>query len=208
MLGMNKTSLINSSRRLVLGTVLTMAALASTGCVQLKSYVDPKLPRASLNDLHPSASPQPLQLAFEFQVNGKSHPSIARKHRPQVVRVLSDSKLFSTISSSNSTETAQLQIVMNDQADIGDAVGKGLMTGLTFGGAGSLVTDGFLFTASYTAPGKAPVTKTYQHALHSTIGNKKGPEGLEPKSLNDAFAEVLEQLMLNLLRDLQNDAAL
>ncbi len=205
---MKETSLINRSRRLVFGAVFSLAALALTGCLQIRSYVDPKLPRASLNDVHPSASPQALQLAFKFQINGKSHPSIARKYRPQVVRVLSDSKLFSTISSSNSTDTAQLQIVMNDPADIGDAVGKGLMTGLTFGGAGSLVTDAYLFTATYTAPGKTPVTKIYQHALHSTIGNKKGPEGLEPKSLNDAFAEVLEQLILNLLHDLQNEAVL
>ncbi len=209
---MKKPSAIDRRpQRVWFAATLLFASSILGGCLQVRSYVDPKLPRASLADIQPPQSTgqaRPLQLAFEFQRNGSPHGGVARQVRPQIVRVLTDSKLFSSVSAGNSNEEARFEIVLNNLANIGDAAGKGFLTGLTFGGAGSLVTDSYVMSATFTAPGKPRVSKTYEHALHTTIGNKKGPEGLQPKSVKEAFEEVVDQLMLNLLRDLQKEGAL
>ena len=78
-----------------------------------------------------------------------------------------------------------------------------MVTGCTLGIVGSQVTDKYIFTASYAAPDKKPVTLQYEHAFHSTVGAKKGPEGLQPVTIKEAFEDVTEQLVLNMLRDLQ-----
>ena len=209
---MKKPSAIDRRpQRVWFAVTLLFASYILCGCLQVRSYVDPKLPRASLADIQPPQSPgqaRPLQLTFEFQRNGSPHGGVTRQVRPQIVRVLTDSKLFSSVSARNSNEEARLEIVLNNLANIGDAAGKGFLTGLTFGGAGSLVTDSYVMSATFAAPGKPRVSKTYEHALHTTIGNKKGPEGLQPKSVKEAFEEVVDQLMLNLLRDLQKEGAL
>ena len=50
------------------------------------------------------------------------------------------------------------------------------------------------------------MTKTYRHAIHSTIGNAEGPPGLvAEESLRAAFDKVVEGLVLNLLLDLQKE---
>ena len=65
----------------------------------------------------------------------------------------------------------QLDVVLDNVGDLGDAAAKGAKTGLTFGASGSQVTDGYVLTATFRPVGKEPVTKIYRHALHSTIGN-------------------------------------
>jgi hypothetical protein len=203
---MKARSFTNRPHLLVLG--LGVMLLTQCGCLQVRSYVDPKLSRASFGDLQPCVSPLPLEVAFEFQVNGKSNTSATESLRPQMVHALFGSGLFLTVLSNSSSNGAQLHIVLNDRGSIGGAITKGIVTGLTFGGIGSRVTDAYLFTATYQSPGKQPVTKTYEHAIHTTIGLKKGPEGLLPRAPNAAVSEVLEQLTLNLLHDLQSDGAL
>ena len=102
----------------------------------------------------------------------------------------------------------RLQIVLNNTTDMSDAVGKGIKTGLTFGAAGSMVTDYYTFTATFTPLGKPPVQKVYRHALHTTIGNAEGPKGLTPLAMQEAFDKTLEELVLNLLLDLQEEEQL
>lgn len=80
---------------------------------------------------------------------------------------------------------------------------KGIGTGLTLGLVGSTVTDGYVFTATFTPLGKVSVTKEYRHAIHTTIGAKSGPPGLQPMSPQEAFDHVLEELILRLLLDLR-----
>ena len=81
-------------------------------------------------------------------------------------------------------------------------------TGLTLGLVGSMVTGGYVITATYTGPGREPVKKVYEHAIHSTVGNKQGPAGLRAVSTQEAFDQVAEDLVLNLLRDLQSERVL
>lgn len=89
-----------------------------------------------------------------------------------------------------------------------DATAKGFATGLSFGLARTMVTDRYELHASYQVDDRAPLHKTYRHAMHSTIGNAKGPEGLQPQDTQSAFKKVFEQLFLNLLTELSVEGAL
>ena len=97
-----------------------------------------------------------------------------------MTRTLETSKLFAYVTFTPGDSIDRMDVVMNNVGDVGEAVAKGVGTGLTLGLAGSMVTDGYFFTATYQAVGKEPVRKVYKHALHSTVGNAKDPEGLEP----------------------------
>src|SRR5262249_30405612 len=99
-------------------------------------------------------------------------------------------------------------ILIDNVGDKGEAAAKGFGTGLTLDLAGSLVTDGYVFTGTYQAAGKAPITKVYKHALHSTIGNAKGPERLTPMTVQQAFDKVLKDLVLDCVLDLQKEEGL
>jgi hypothetical protein len=95
-----------------------------------------------------------------------------------------------------------LSFVLNNVADTGAAAGKGFGTGLTFGLAGSHVTDGYEMTVRLTQ-GTTITERAYSHAILSTIGNASGPPGLTPVSLGAAFNQVVDDLVLNAIKDLQ-----
>jgi hypothetical protein len=190
---------------------LAFASLTLQGCLGVKSYVDPALPVVKVAALKPNPNPQPVCLVFEFQTNGKPNKRATKEVLPKITQALESSRLFASLIATNqqgATSTPRLSLVLNNQADIGSAVGKGVGTGLTFGTAGSLVTDGYVFNATFERLGHEPIKREYRHAIHSTVGNKKGPAGLQPVDLNEAIDIVVEQLVFNLLKDLQSAAEL
>lgn len=185
---------------------LVALMIATSGCLSLKAYVDPQLPRVGYADLLARATTKPVSLRVEFHRNGEPATLGASTARGAVRTVVEKSKLFSALLDKPGDDVDRLEIVLDNVGDTGDAAGKGALTGLTFGAKGSQVTDGYVFTATFRAVGKPAVTKTYRHAIHSTIGNAEGPPGLvAEESLRAAFDKVVEGLVLNLLLDLQKD---
>lgn len=189
--------------RLVL---LLIVGLALPGCVT--SYVMPLLPRVTPSDVLAVRDPRPVVLVVEFQTNGSPRSIASKSVRKKVSGILTTAKVFSAITSERAESTDELKIVLNNVGDLGEAAGKGALTGLTFGISGSTVTDGYVMTATFTRVGRSPVEKTYRHALLSTIGNAPGPAGLTPMGLRQAFDQVLQDLVLNLIIDLQKVEAL
>lgn len=187
---------------------LALLGILASGCLSSRSYVDPQLGHLAYTDLQAASVPTPVHLVLEFQTRGKRNLAATNSTYDRVISVLRGSGLFTNIQATGAPDAARLDILMNNVGDIGKAVSKGVGTGLTLGLVGSMVTDGYEFKATYTAPGKEPVTKTYQHALHTTIGNKQGPPGLKPMSTQEAFDQVVEELVLHLLQDLQKEGAL
>jgi hypothetical protein len=59
--------------------------------------------------------------------------------------------------------------------------------------------------ATATIAGKTITKSGYKHAIHSTIGHAKGPEGIPAMTTEEAFGKVVEELVLNFLGDLQKD---
>jgi hypothetical protein len=175
------------------GWVLLMLSLVLTGC--LNSYVVPLLPHVTYEELLATRNARPVVLTVAFQRNGAPYE--------RATKVLTTAKVFSVVRVERVENADELKIILNNVGDVGDAFGKGALTGLTFGAAGSTVTDGYVMTATFTRAGQPPVEKVYRHALLSTVGNAKGPEGLKPMGLTEAFDQVVQDLVLNLILDLQ-----
>lgn len=189
----------------VVGVLLLLIAMTG-GCLSVKAYVDPQLPKVSYADLLTRRDPRPVALTVEFHRNGEPATLGVSTARGEVRAVVEKSQLFSSLLDKPSDDVDQLKIVLDNVGDTGEAAGKGALTGVTFGAKGSQVTDGYIFTATFRAVGKPAVTKVYRHAIHSTIGNAEGPPGLvAEESVRAAFNKVVEGLVLNLLLDLQKE---
>jgi hypothetical protein len=191
--------------------VLAVVALTTvvTGCLSVKSYVDPELRRVGYTELLARRDPRPVALTTVFHRNGQPVSGVTARAHEVVRGVVDRSKLFSAVLDKPGDDVDRLEVVLDNVGDVGAAARKGAMTGLTFGAAGSMVTDGYVFTATFRPVGRSPVTKVYRHAIHSTIGNADGPPGLvAEESTRAAFDKVVEGLVLNLLLDLQKEEQL
>jgi len=177
-----------------------------SGCLSPKMYVDPKFRSATEKDIIAPAVPVPVQLTVKGQSNGKENKRAGEFWTKTVTNVLSKTRVFAAAASaSNST----LDITINNIGDMGSAAGKGFATGLTFGLAGTTVTDGYIMTAVYRDSTGKSVSKEYKHAIHTTIGNTNPPlEGVQPLPPSEASVKVAEDMILNFLLDLQKESVI
>jgi hypothetical protein len=182
-----------------------VTALGLSGCLSLKSYVDPNFGRATYEDIRRPAEPYKLKVVTQLLRNGKEIKSGVRELQPRVERVLRDSGVGVPVKEG---ESGELRIVLNNIGDTKEAAEKGFATGFTLGLSGTLVTDYYEMDGELRMGEKTFRKQGYKHALHSTIGNKEGPPGLQPMKLMEGFDKVLEQLVLNLLADAQKDGFL
>lgn len=199
-------SIYSAARRALRGVALLASLALLTGCLSMKAYVDPALPIVTKADVSAPAAPKPVQLAFEFRTNGAANAAASSQIRPRVATVAAESGLFSTVSGEPVEGGAVLTIVIDNVSDTGNAAAKGFGTGLTFGAVGSMVTDGYVATATYEQGGRR-LEASAKHAVHTTIGNKAGPEGLTPVTLQQGVEQVMDQLAWNLLKQLDDKQA-
>lgn len=185
--------------------IAAVAAAVLTGCISIKSYVDPSFARTRYEDLVKPAQALPLWVNVEFSRQGRRIPRADSEDRGHVERVLRASGL---VTPQESAANGEITIAVNNVADLGEAAAKGFGTGLTFGLAGSTVQDGYEMTVTLARNGQTVTKSGYRHVVISTVGNKKGPEGLAPTTPGGAFGTVVEQMLLNALADLQNDGVL
>lgn len=198
---------ILSMRALRMASLALVACVAMTGCLSTKMYVDPALPVIDKADLAESGNAGPVQVLFEFRTKGNANPKATAEIRPRVIAVTSESGIFNSVTSSALQESGgQLKVVIDNIVLTDNAAAKGFGTGLTLGLAGSLVTDGYVCTAAYTRNGKTTET-TAKHAIHTTVGNHKGPEGLVAMEPQAAIHQVMDQLVWNALKQLSDQGA-
>jgi len=177
------------------------------GCISVKSFVDPALPVLAKTDLPAVASPRPVTVLFEFKTNGNANARGTSALQGRAVAAVAESGMFGAVSSTaGQPQAGLLKITIDDIGDAGKAAAKGFGTGLTFGLAGSLVTDNYLCTAAYSLNGRSTET-TVRHALHSTVGNHKPPPGAKPMTTMDAINQVVDQLVWHALKQLDEQAA-
>lgn len=168
----------------------------------MKFYVDPALPVVAKADLKAPAQPQPAHILFEFRTKGSANATATSQLRGQVVSSVAESGLFSSISpNAGDVAAGELKIVIDNVPLTDNVAAKGFGTGLTLGLAGSQVTDGYTCQVTYTQGGTTTTT-TVKHALHSTIGNHSGPEGLTAVPAQDALNQIVQQMVWNALKDL------
>lgn len=166
------------------------------------SYVDPSYGKVSYDDLTPRTPPLEWQLETEFQRNGVAFPKADELLFTHLKRVIHTSKIAIPTTSSTAPK---LKIVLNNIADLDSAIAKGFGTGLTFGLAGSLVTDYYEMEITLTDGDAIIKNSVYKHAIHTTVGNARGLIGVKPVSVSIAFSNVFEQLILNALKDIEDE---
>ncbi len=181
-------------RALTLLMVCSFAA-ALSGCISLHAYVDNSLGDPHYADLKKPADPQPVQLLFEFQSKSVANARATATLRPKVYEEVAQSGLFSKVSYEPVASGRTLSVMINNVPLTENAGAKGFATGLTFGLAGSTVSDGYVCTISYVEPGHDVVTKEVKHTIVSTIGNASGPQGLVAMSLTEAVDKVVRQMV-------------
>lgn len=152
-------------------------------------------------------APKPAQLLVTFQRDGNSIPKVLKLVKPKVVRELMASGLFSTLTEEPAPNGAIVSVTINNIPEKG-AAGKGFKTGLTFGLAGTMVTDNYKVTVEYVpTTGKPAIARVVDHAIYTTIGLKSTPpaDATKMENLNAAFEGVVRQGIAHALNGIAAD---
>ncbi len=184
---------------------LLFVPLLLSGCVH--AYIDPQYRSATFKDIQYTNQPPVVSVTAEFQMNGSHWPSQDKDLREHVVRFLKATKVFDPAENTNTPTVGKLAITLNDTGSLGAAFGKGFVTGLTYGLVGSEVEDHYIMTARYTPVWGAAFTNSYHYLIHSTVGIHSAPKGMETISLSEAPDLVIQDTLLNFLRDWQKPPA-
>lgn len=181
-------------------------ALALSGCATF--YVDPTLPEVKAEQIKRPATPQPVQVLVEFQTNGAANARATDSVRPMAMSAVTASGLFSELKAEPTPNQALLTITINNVGDMKEAASKGFVTGLTFGLAGSAVTDGYVCTIRYARPGAPEFSTRVQHTLITALGAGAAPAGLKPAAGGrEAIEQIVSQMVLTGMQRLSTDPA-
>lgn len=188
--------------KLAVFLVSGLLALNLTGCASV--YVDTATKEIPVSAFKKPASPKPVQLVFEFQTKGVANAAATKYLSEQVFDQIKTSGLFSEVKDAPVANGALLSMVMNNVPLTDNAFGKGFATGLTFGLAGSQVTDGYICTLKYLPTAQAPVIDiTARHAIHTVLGAKEEPaNATKMESIDVAVRTMARQIVSTALNDL------
>lgn len=184
-----------------------LALVALTGCAT--HYVDGATKEVPASEYRKSDPLHPVQLLFEFQTKGVANARATEHLKARVIEQVKTSGIFSAVVDAPVAGSGLLSITLNNVPLSDDAFSKGFVTGLTFGLAGSQVSDGYVCTASYTPPGaSAPLVKQARHAIHTTVGAAAAPgNATKADSIDAAVTGMTRQIVSNVLNDVSRDAA-
>jgi hypothetical protein len=182
-------------------------AAVMTGCASV--YVDGAVKEVPAAQYAKPAKAAPVQLFFEFQTKGVANARATELLKAKVVEQVKASGLFDAVSDQANPAGGTLSITLNNVPLSDDAFTKGFVTGLTFGLAGSQVSDGYVCTLKFTpASGQGAVTKTARHAIHTTLGATSAPgNAVKASGFEDAAYTMTRQVLSQLLLDLSKDPA-
>jgi hypothetical protein len=193
---------MNKVNNIIRTLVLVVSAFALSGCISPRSFVDPQYHKAGYDAIKRLAQPIPVKLEVQFQCNGIPKPAVNPELRSQVERALRATGVFVPTTDTNASVT--ISVTANNIADIAAARAKGFGTGLTFGAAGTMVDDNYEFHFSFRDGTNHEHMAVYLHAIHTAIGNTHTPPGQTPTTPADAFGRVVEDVVLNFVKELQD----
>ena len=182
-------------------------SIALTGCANF--YVDSATKEVPVSSYRKPESPPPVQVLFEFQTKGVPNAAVTSHLKAQVIQKVRDSGLFSRVEEGPVQGGGLLSVKLNNVPLTDDAFSKGFVTGLTFGLAGSKVSDGYICTVSYLDDGQSvSVTKSARHAIHTTLGLAASPgDAVKVASIDEAVIKMTSQILSTVLNDLSQDPA-
>jgi hypothetical protein len=194
---------MSAMRFFIIAGALATSSLM-TGCASM--YVDTATKEVPVANFKKPAQLKPTQVVFEFKTRGAPNAAATKQLSDAVLKQVAESGLFAPASA---TGSAMLNVSLDNIKLGDDPTSKAFVTGLTFGLAGTAVTDGYVCTVTYLAPGQsAPVVKKATHAIHATIGNASAPAGAGAKvDMTTAINTMTRDIVSNALRDLALDPA-
>lgn len=186
--------------------VMLGAAAVLAGCAT--HYLDTTTKDVPPSAYNKPAQPKPVQLVMEFQTKGVSNARATEHTKAMIKESVVATGLFSEVRETPGGGAGLLSVTINNVPLTDDAAAKGFIAGLTFGAAGQTVTDGYICTVSYLAPGQGtPVVKSAKHAIHTTVGAKSDPpNSLRMASIDEAVRTMVRQVTSSALSDLSRDA--
>jgi hypothetical protein len=185
------------------GVALLAGAALLTGCAT--SYVDTATREVSATEYKKPAQPKVVKVNFEFQTKGVPNGRATEFLKAQVNEQLLASGLFSAAAADAKAD--MLNVTLNNvPVDGQNPAMSGFVTGLTFGLAGSTVTDGYVCTVNYLPAGSSTtVSATARHAIHTTLGASGAPQNAEKSdSTEAAVRKMARDVISTALRDLSN----
>lgn len=186
---------------------LLASTIALTGCANF--YVDTATKEVPASEYKKPAQPAPVQLLFEFQTKGTLNTRATAHLKEQITDLVKTSGLFSEVVEAAVPGGATLSVTLNNVPLTDNAFGKGFVTGLTFGLAGSQVSDGYVCTVKYLSDKRPePIVKVARHAIHTTMGASSAPpNAVKSESIDVAVRTMTRQIVSTALNDLSQDLA-
>lgn len=184
-----------------------LLAAVMTGCASF--YVDGTTKEVPSAQFTKPAKMAPVQVFFEFQTKGVANAQATSMLKARAIEQIKTSGLFDSVSEQLSPGAGQLSVTLNNVPLSDDAFSKGFVTGLTFGLAGSQVSDGYICTAKFTPAGsQPPLTKSARHAIHTTMGAAATPgNATKATGIEDAVFTMMRQVLSQVLNELSKDPA-
>ncbi len=178
---------------------LLLAFSLSAPALAAKWFVDNTLGEVKPEERITVTSPQPVQLIFEFQRDGKSVPAAVKQVKPMVLDAMKARADFSEISDKPVANGALLSFVINNvvnKEELAKLKKKAFGAGLSFGlGSGVVATDHYFIKLELIpATGKPSIKTEFEHALHMRFGNtKEEVPGTQAKNAIEAVRGVVRQ---------------
>ena len=184
-----------------------VAVFTLSGCASM--YVDNGMPDVPASAYVRPPTPQPVQMLFTFKTKGTANTKATELLKKNATDAVMASGLFASVGSAPTPGGTLLSVTIDNVPVTSekDAMAKGFTTGLTFGLAGSQVTDGYVCTVDYIAsPSAAKITKVVHHAIHTNIGAHSAPaNSTKAASAMAAIKTVVNQAIGNALKELSAD---
>ena len=188
--------------------VACIALVVLTGCgtrPPVKSFLGASYPKVSYKEVQPRSTPLRLHLAVEFQRNGEPFPKGDVPLKDYANRILVNSRVITPVEEGGEGE---IRIVLNNIADPETVAVETAHSGLPLWMLGKTITDTYEMSVFVTTRGISASRTGIKHAVHTAIGNMAVPEAVETFHHKQAFARVLEQMLLQALKDMQRSGEL
>ena len=196
---------MNIGRHIVLGSVIASFVLA--GCASPKrSFLGASFPKVAYKDIEQRNKPLRLKLAVEFQRNGKHFPKGDIPLKDYAASILRDSGVVMPVDDDKAE--GQIRVVLNNIADSGTVAVEASGTGYPLWMVGKNITDAYELSMFITLEGKTISQTGIKQAVHTAIGNMSIPDSVQTFPQDQAFPQVLEQMILRSLQVMQQSGEL
>jgi hypothetical protein len=172
----------------------------------MRHDIDPQYRGATFSQLPVSNQPQLVNVDVEYRLFGRNWKGMARRLRPKVVRSLTATHAFVEADESNRHLAGQLAIVITPEETpklFMESIGKGVVTGATYGLVSTSIRQNYDMTVTYTPPNGQPLVRNYRHAVTTTTGIKAMTENENSVTSNDLADRVMEDMLVNFMYEFQ-----